>query len=229
MAAKNSTLQPARLPLPADVPVTTVQVSDCRHFLQKSTHSAHVRLNHQPLLAGLTRPGYPLATYRRVLAAYFYFYQSVETSIDDFLRREPHAFDYAERRKLPWLVADWRALGMQPDDPALRPARPLEAVEILSAALLAGVLYTIEGSTLGGQVISRQIAASLGLTADAGARFFNGYGQQTAARWSALGIFLEHSCADALTRAEAAAAALATFALLENVLNDFNGPTHVQF
>ncbi|MGV8842914.1 MAG: biliverdin-producing heme oxygenase [Pseudomonas sp.] len=229
MDAENSTVRPAQLPLPADVPATTVLVSECRQFLQKSTHNAHVRLNHQPLLAGITRPGYPLATYRRVLAAYFYFYQSIEASIDDFLRREPHAFDYAQRRKLPWLVADWHALSMRPDDPALGYAQPLEAVEILSAAHLAGVLYTIEGSTLGGQVISRQIAASLGLTVDAGARFFNGYGQQTAARWSALGVFLEHSAADALTRAQAATAALATFALLENVLNDFSGPTHAQF
>lgn len=41
---------------------------------------------------------------------------------------------------------------------------------------LIGTLYAIEGATLGGQVISRHLQTTLGLTASTGARFFNGYG-----------------------------------------------------
>jgi len=58
-----------------------------------------------------------------------------------------------------------------------------------------GCLYVVEGSTLGGQVITRQLLKSLGLTAENGVAFFNGYGAETGLRWKAFGAWLEEGAA----------------------------------
>ncbi len=43
---------------------------------------------------------------------------------------------------------------------------------INSLGRLVGALYVLDGSTLGGQLISRQLNQHLGLTLNTGARFF---------------------------------------------------------
>jgi heme oxygenase len=52
-----------------------------------------------------------------------------------------------------------------------------------TAAKLFGCLYVLEGATLGGQIITRHLNASLGLTPQSGGSFFSGYGQHTGSRW----------------------------------------------
>jgi heme oxygenase len=49
----------------------------------------------------------------------------------------------------------------------------------------------LEGSTLGGQFISRQLRDTLGISAANGARFFNGYADQTGPRWKEFGQWAE--------------------------------------
>jgi heme oxygenase len=55
----------------------------------------------------------------------------------------------------------------------------------------------MEGSTLGGKFIARQLRNQLGLTASSGAAFFSGYGEETGLRWKkfqhALRTFSEQS------------------------------------
>lgn len=46
-----------------------------------------------------------------------------------------------------------------------------------------GVMYVIEGSALGGQVVSRHLRDKLGITPDQGGEFFFGDGPGTFARW----------------------------------------------
>lgn len=196
-----------------------------RHLLRQRTQAAHLALNRHPLLAGLVQPGYPLESYRLLLAAWFHFHRALEASIEAFVADTP-VFDYAMRRKLPWLVADLRALDVAPDTPRFSPSRPPRRIEIDSVAQLAGVLYTLEGSTLGGQVIARHIAVTLGLNAQRGARFFNGYEDRTEERWNQFVTFLETACADATTRQQAGIAATATFAALRELLDDYRTKRH---
>jgi heme oxygenase len=83
---------------------------------------------------------------------------------------------------------------------------------------LAGVLYVIEGSTLGGQIIVRHLERNLGLTRESGARFFHGYGADTEAHWQEFCVWLETlSLQDnQIERAEQAARTL--FSKLETLL-----------
>lgn len=47
-----------------------------------------------------------------------------------------------------------------------------------------GYLYVMEGSTLGGQIIVKILQNKLGLTAQYGACYFNGYGSDTLKMWT---------------------------------------------
>ena len=84
---------------------------------------------------------------------------------------------------------------------------------------LVGVLYAIEGSTLGGQVISRNLAQHLGASKESGAAFFNGYGDATKEKWETFIKFAEAAVTNDQELAEAKRAARATFTLFDDALN----------
>jgi heme oxygenase len=76
-----------------------------------------------------------------------------------------------------------------------------------------GCLYVVEGSTLGGQIISRQVTRNLGLSPDNnGCRFFCCYGENTGTMWRRFGESLEtFLTANPDTRPQIVASALSTF------------------
>lgn len=92
-------------------------------------------------------------------------------------------FDYEPRRKLPALERDAAALGVN-DSNASAVANTARLDTIARAF---GSLYVIEGSTLGGQVISRHLKQHLGLTPENGAAFFNSYGSEVGPMWKRFG------------------------------------------
>jgi heme oxygenase len=51
-------------------------------------------------------------------------------------------------------------------------------------------MYVIEGSTLGGAVIAREVERRLGLTAETGCAYFRSYGRDTARMWTSFGAAL---------------------------------------
>jgi heme oxygenase (biliverdin-IX-beta and delta-forming) len=194
------------------------RVGTVRQHLRQATHAAHVRLNHHPMLAGLTRAGFLLPQYRTILSAYRHFYAAVEPAILALLSQasDHEGFSYADRSKLPWLIADILALGDTP--PSLASGRAIGVPT--DAAELVGTLYAIEGSTLGGQVISRHLANNLGLTPERGARFFNGYGADTEKRWADFCLYAERLVDDPMQFQRAGVAALQAFTDLEDLLDD---------
>lgn len=195
--------------------------SSARNCLRQATHAEHVRLNHHPLLNGITRPAYPHAHYTTVLLAYFHFYRVFEAWIDEALARLALDFDYTARRKLPWLAEDLGKLGIVPDSTALKAAPGLRAPSGMDVGQLFGVLYTIEGSTLGGKVIAAHLATNCGLSASNGARFFAGYGDAVDACWRDFTSSLESHLVDATARSQACDAARQTFTAMEQVLNEY--------
>lgn len=81
------------------------------------------------------------------------------------------------RRKLHLLEADLLRLGVSPGDLAALPlflARPYA-----TAAEALGSMYVLEGATLGGQLIARRVAATLGFTP----AYHGSYGAEVGAMW----------------------------------------------
>ena len=125
----------------------------------------------------------------------------------------PLASVFAGRSRLDALRRDLLALGLAPEEvdrlPRCGAARALTGDP--RAAL--GSLYVMEGSTLGGQVISRAIADAT-WAPPGGLAYFAPYGAETGPRWRALQAVL--NAAPAADHAAIVEGALATFATLRD-------------
>jgi hypothetical protein len=85
------------------------------------------------------------------------------------------AIDLGERRKTAWLHQDLLALNFSEREIEAIPVC-VEIPELTSVARGIGCLYVLEGSTLGGAVIARQLERVLEIGTDQGARFYASYG-----------------------------------------------------
>lgn len=194
--------------------------------LRAASHPNHVRINNHPMLESLTEKTFLLSTYRTILIGYFHLYREMEMQIKQFTEHHPVPFDYSARTKLAWLEADLNFLNGSSRVEFISSACPIEFPAIQSIGQLIGVLYPIEGSTLGGQVISRHLKQNHGLTAQQGARFFNGYGTHTPALWEDFCQFAETIKSDAEQYRSAEAATLLTFMKFEETLNEYHHASH---
>ncbi len=129
--------------------------------------------------------------------------------------------DYAPRKRLALLTADLAALGWSQaaiPQTILCPSLP----PLQSAAQIGGLMYVLEGSTLGGTMISRRLRQSLGLHpgSGGGAQFFFSYGPQVGRMWRDFTAALEaYSEGNAHGKdEEIVASAQATFACMEEWL-----------
>lgn len=126
------------------------------------------------------------AAYVRLLEKFYGIYTPLEAQVAHHSDWETFSFDLRNREKKDWLRRDLRELGLSsPMIDALPRYSPLPPMPFLGQAF--GCLYVLEGSTLGGQVISRQIQKNLGMDAANGGAFFAGYGNDTGAMWRAFG------------------------------------------
>ncbi|HEV7440700.1 MAG TPA: biliverdin-producing heme oxygenase [Methylobacterium sp.] len=146
-----------------------------------------------------------IASYRDLLARFRGFHAVYEPAIGAALADE--AF-FAPRRRLAPLDADLRHLGVATDLDALpRPPAPT----LTEPGEAIGALYVLEGSTLGGQMIGRRIAALHGFDAETGCRYYLAHGSRTGAMWAAFRARLDALADGPAAEAAAIGAANATF------------------
>jgi heme oxygenase (biliverdin-IX-beta and delta-forming) len=175
--------------------------------LREETRAEHCAI--ELTLAELTSSSLTLERYCFRLGQLYGFYRPLEVRLARVLQNE-HV-DFPGRMKTQLLRADLEALGWHAAD-SLPVCARVPALDDPTAGF--GCLYVLEGSTLGGQVISRHVQARLGVTPERGGRFFAGYGPATGAMWRAFrAVLVEHAtCAG---RADSIVdAARSTFATL---------------
>jgi heme oxygenase (biliverdin-IX-beta and delta-forming) len=93
--------------------------------------------------------------------------------------------DMDQRRNAALITGDLLTISIKPDHQF---AVDLPAIDDHASAI--GALYVLEGSTLGGKIISKTISERLGKTE--GFSFFRGYGAETGPRWKKFTQYLEH-------------------------------------
>lgn len=124
-------------------------------------------------------PGVRPADYRAFLARWHGFHRVAEPRLDAWHDRV-RLLDWPARRKLRLLERDLRVLGLGRDQVHRLPACPdVPVVEGTATAL--GVLYVVEGSTLGGAVLRRRLAG--GQIPDDAFGFLAPYGDDVGRRW----------------------------------------------
>ncbi|WP_038168193.1 biliverdin-producing heme oxygenase [Verrucomicrobium sp. BvORR106] len=158
-----------------------------------------------------------LAAYRRLLEDFFTLYEPLEDALAGVVNWNAMGWDFEASRKTAWLAQDLLNLGAEPAGldslPRCRDLPPLS-----SASHAVGCLYVLEGSTLGGQLITKRFSSTLGTTPDQGGRFFSGYGEETVPHWRAFGAWVR-SVESQLNEAEATTAAKAAFVSFDQWLN----------
>ncbi|HEU5042109.1 MAG TPA: biliverdin-producing heme oxygenase [Gemmatimonadales bacterium] len=150
--------------------------------LKAETRFQHLRLErHLDVLGdGVTRAGH-----RRLLRRLYGFHRPWEEQALPLLERG-HPGLTAGRSKLGLLERDLLGLGDDLEEiRALPCCRALPPLDTLCSAL--GSMYVLEGATLGGQVVSRHLARTLGVDADSGASFFRSYGDEVGPMWRRFG------------------------------------------
>lgn len=165
---------------------TPTPPSDLQHGLRQATKHLHRLLDHHPLLQPLLRKDINERAYGDALAALHGVHAQCETLAGAYLAHQPDQFELAPRQH--WLLADLQALGRAP----WQPGRRLQLPPIDSSAQLVGLLYTLEGSGLGGQHICQHLRQT-GLTLPM--RFFDGFGVLAAQRWADFWQFAHRHCA----------------------------------
>lgn len=120
--------------------------------------------------------------YRRLLERLYGFYRPYESAVGRVSGLQRILPDSLDRLKVPWLEADLLHLGSRQPDLSKLPVCCI-LPQLDSLANVFGALNVTEGSTLGGQVICRRLAQSLGVPPNKGASFFAGDGERTAGKW----------------------------------------------
>ena len=177
-------------------------------LLKAHTAEAHARLER---VVPLMRDDLTLEAYRAHLLRLHAFYARVEPQLASAV--EQLGLDPAERLKLPRLREDLAALG----EAVLPPGAEGIDAPLGSFAGRVGALYVLEGSTLGGQLISRHLRRVLPEAAPF--RFLDPYGAQTGPQWRAFCAAAERTVPES-AHGEAAAAAKWLFESLEGHLTE---------
>lgn len=150
--------------------------------------------------------------YAEILRVLDAFLAAWEPAVAAALPARWHGWLQARSRR-PFLRADLDALGVAP-------AQGVAAAPSLHGTAAAwGSLYVMEGSALGGQVITRSLAQA-GLRPDSGSAYFHGWGDATGAMWREFRTLLEAQLAGPHAVAEACDAACRTFDALSNLLEE---------
>ncbi|MCD8742283.1 biliverdin-producing heme oxygenase [Mucilaginibacter roseus] len=134
--------------------------------------------------------------YASLLKMFYGYFGGLEKHIDNAIDTSLMD-DYHQRRKTSAIAEDLEALNA--DVPAVAEGGDLP--EITSHLQALGALYVIEGSTLGGKIISKMIAQKLDPLHGEALSFFNSYGDDTMKMWNS---FKEKMNNQAQTEAEKA-------------------------
>lgn len=117
--------------------------------------------------------------YTDLLQLFYTYFGGLEEEIDQYIN-PAYLADYAKRRKTDALVKDIVDLG----GVLQSKASGVDLPQLKNHLQAFGALYVIEGSTLGGQIISKMMAKQLDLQGDIGLTFFKGYGDNSVPMWN---------------------------------------------
>lgn len=125
----------------------------------------------------------PLSRYGAIVCGFHEFLMHWEAAIRIALPERLRAW-FDERRHAHFAAQDIAHLGLNAPTALCDAARSSVAGLTLDAMESAfGSMYVIEGSTLGGQVITPLLQTHLNLAPGQGASYFHGYGDRTGAMW----------------------------------------------
>jgi heme oxygenase (biliverdin-IX-beta and delta-forming) len=166
----------------------------------------------------VARVGFDRGSYRTLLEDFYGLHAAWEPwALAQFSSVLPGF--YERRQKLHLLRLDLLHLGASEEEIQTLPV----CAQIGQTTTFSGTLgaaYVLEGSTLGGQILSRRFSRDLGVSPERGCAYFHGYGANTAAMWREFGQALESFAALIVLDDEILTGAKNTFAAVHEWLVD---------
>jgi heme oxygenase len=160
--------------------VAPVDYSEFLRKLRAETAPMHEILEQNRLSQAIVAENITLNEYIIYLKLFYGFVKPFEDKVYGSLG---HIItDAASRRRSGALALDLAYFGMEADAIDALPLYDI-AGSLHSDAIRMGGMYVLEGSTLGGQVITRHLNKALGLQGPDGVRFFSGHGKNTGPVW----------------------------------------------
>lgn len=147
--------------------------------LRNATAQSHTNLEALPISTSIMNPAVTNDEYALYLALMKDIVKDAEENI--FPALADIVTDLYERNKTHLLEKDLDFLGYTKQSIENNPVS--SGITNPSKAFALGVFYVIEGSSLGGRVILKNINAALGHDIEKGASYFGGYGGQTGSYW----------------------------------------------
>ena len=151
-------------------------------FLEKlrfATTQSHTNLEALPVSASIMNPAVTNTQYALYLGLMHDVVKDAEENIFPMVHNVLPELDI--HPKAQFIRADLAVLDATPKYDAVKPLSG--NLTTISVAFALGIMYVIEGSSLGGRVILKNISGALGHSEESGARYFAGYGGETGSHW----------------------------------------------
>ena len=183
--------------------------------LREKTGESHQKLEENTLSKAILSPSVKVIDYQMYIAKLYGFTKACERDI--FPELALILPDLEERKKSDLIEKDLFTTGVSKEKIE---NIPVFQFKTSGPGEALGVMYVLEGSTLGGKILYKHINQTLGKDAESGASYFWGYGQRTGVLWkifiSALaGYAVEENCEE-----EIITSAVHTFSTIDQWLNE---------
>ncbi len=190
------------------------QIETVRDVVRKQTDAAHAKLHLHTSFVALFEGSLELGAYTQLVQRFHGFYAPLDRAIEHTIASMPDAAArYAYVRRSDLLAQDLIDLNATALDKQNGP-RCTRAADIVTPETLGGVLYVIEGATLGATQIDRAAQKLLGADGCEGRRFWAWCRAQKAQRWTLANDFLEQRHAQGTTLDDLVTGARDTFDVL---------------
>lgn len=146
--------------------------------LRSKTSESHKNLEAIPISKLLVNPNISLHAYSLYLSLMHDVVSDYEKHIYPLV--ENVILDISERKKADLILKDLKYIG---EEKKKGQAFLKNSDQKYSVPFSLGMLYVLEGSTLGGRFILKNIQENLGLDEENGISYFSGYGNKTGSYW----------------------------------------------
>jgi len=194
-----------------------VQSSPFLQQLRHSTAASHQALEQNPCSVALMSHAVTLDQYTVYLNRLLPFIKGFEEQV--FPGLQPYIKDLDERRKLHLLRSDLRLSGATEQvDPSFTGA--FFGHHYPDKVSRLGGMYVLEGSTLGGKMITKHLRQSLGEKVDGITTYLNPYGEQAGSKWKNFMQLLQNAADESNNETAIIKGALSTFAIFDSLLSN---------
>jgi len=185
--------------------------------LRSKTANSHQLIEQNNASQLLISKGVTIVQYAHYLKSLYGFVYGFEKMVFPILKHHP-LLQINDRKKAHFIQADLAMLNQTAAQPDVSDV--LFSTHYQTAAAALGGMYVLEGSTLGGQMISKHLSTVLGNAVAGKTTYLSAYASQTGTMWKSFLQLLCEAGASNSNEDEIIESAVNTFSLLNNCLSE---------